>query len=423
MPRNYFPAATIDDLMRSVMKQARRGARIGPSKGAARELVGALLELTNPRARLSRTESRGKLFSCLGELCWYLAGSNKLDFIAYYISAYRKFADGDRVFGGYGPRLLNWGGLNQLENVTECLRTKRDSRQAVIQLFDRHDIIERHNDVPCTCTLQFMCRDGKLHMVTHMRSNDAFKGLPHDVFCFTMLQELIARDLGLELGTYKHAVGSLHLYDKDKEATEQFLAEGWQTTKAQMPPMPDGEPWSSVKRLLTAEEQIRTTGTVDSKITASLNPYWADLIRLLQVFRCKKDKDRKKIRELQNGRRDHHCWLFPAIRWGFSFGNLGCASLFSTEDPSWRSSKKLRGLGLIARSCQAGRCPGNRTRRSAASLTEAVSKCSPAFGCHGRSLSSVTIITCKVVSALRGRSSAELENGFHGASMRRQRET
>lgn len=299
MPRNYFSAATIDDLMRSVMKQVQRGACIGPSKGAARELLGAMLELTNPRARLSRTESRGKLFSCLGELCWYLAGSNKLDFIAYYISEYRKFADGDRIYGGYGPRLLNWGGLNQLEKVTEYLRAKLDSRQAVIQLFDRHDIIEPHKDVPCTCTLQFMRRDGRLHMVTHMRSNDAFKGLPHDVFCFTMLQELISRDLALALGPYKHSVGSLHLYDKDREATEQFLAEGWQTTKSQMPLMPDGEPWSSVKLLLVAEEQIRTTGTVNGEIPTSLNPYWANLIRLLQIFRCKKDRNRRKIRELQ----------------------------------------------------------------------------------------------------------------------------
>jgi thymidylate synthase len=37
-------------------------------------------------------------------------------------------------------------------------------------------------------------------MVTTMRSNDAYLGLPHDVFCFTMLQEIIARSLGREIG-------------------------------------------------------------------------------------------------------------------------------------------------------------------------------------------------------------------------------
>jgi peptidoglycan/xylan/chitin deacetylase (PgdA/CDA1 family) len=42
-----------------------------------------------------------------------------------------------------------------------------------------------------------------------------------------MLQELIARALSVELGIYKHAVGSLHLYDRDRPAAEQFLGEAW----------------------------------------------------------------------------------------------------------------------------------------------------------------------------------------------------
>jgi len=133
--------------------------------------------------------------------------------------------DADEVFGGYGPRLFNWKGLTQLDNVTDILRRKPDSRQAVIQLFDGDDIVGEHGDVPCTSTLQFMLRGGKLHMLTNMRSNDAFLGLPHDFFCFTMLQEIVARSLSMELGTYKHAVGSLHLYDVDTEAAQQFLGE------------------------------------------------------------------------------------------------------------------------------------------------------------------------------------------------------
>ena len=53
-------------------------------------------------------------------------------------------------------------------------------------------------------------------MVVHMRSNDAYIGLAHDVFAFTFMQEIVARDVGLDLGTYTHSVGSLHLYDQDE---------------------------------------------------------------------------------------------------------------------------------------------------------------------------------------------------------------
>jgi len=285
----------------AIEKILTHGERIKPSKGKALELTGVMLEITNPRARISRTETRGKPYSCLGELCWYLAKSNDLTFIGYYLSRYKKLAEGGKIFGGYGPRLSGWKEIHQLANVTKLLRKNSYSRKAVIQLFDCLDIKEKHKDVPCTCTLQFFARGGKLHMFTNMRSNDAYLGLPHDVFSFTMLQEIIARDLGLELGTYKHVVGSLHLYEKDKKAAKQFLNEGWQSTNVSMPSMPEGNPWPAIQILIDAEVAIRTTGIIDDNILNRVGPYWADLIRLLEVFRCKKHEKngKKKIAELR----------------------------------------------------------------------------------------------------------------------------
>jgi thymidylate synthase len=303
MAEAYLSGKTLDDVMRSVIEEIlSHGDRIYPTKGGgsgAVEVTGVLLEVTDPRSRLSRTETRGKPYSCLGELCWYLARTNDLGFISYYIPVYKQYADGDEIFGGYGPRLFNWRGLNQLGNVTDVLRKKPFSRRAVIQLFDRHDIVEKHEDIPCTSTLQFMIRHNKLHMFTNMRSNDALWGLPHDVFCFTMLQEIVARSLAVELGTYKHAVGSLHLYVKSLDDARRFLDEGWQSTETPMPTMPTGDPWPSIDLLLQAESSIRSARPFDDGILGDVNPYWADLIRLLQVFRSKKGKDSERIKELR----------------------------------------------------------------------------------------------------------------------------
>ena len=131
-----------------------------------------------------------------------LAKTNSLEFISYYLSRYQdESEDGRTVYGAYGPRLFKLRGINQINNIRRLLK-KRDSRRAVIQLFDAKDIAKRHKDVPCTCTMQFMVRRRRLHLLTNMRSNDAFIGLPHDIFAFTMLQEIMARSLGLELGTY-----------------------------------------------------------------------------------------------------------------------------------------------------------------------------------------------------------------------------
>jgi len=98
----YISAHTLDDLLHRVLQKLLTSkSRVRASRGGNVEIAGALLQLTNPRARLSRSESKRVLFSGLGELMWYLAGSNRLDFIEYYVSRYAKESeDGVTVPGG-----------------------------------------------------------------------------------------------------------------------------------------------------------------------------------------------------------------------------------------------------------------------------------------------------------------------------------
>jgi thymidylate synthase len=284
----HFEASTVDDLMHLAVDALRsEGAHINPTKGGCSEIAAATFELTNPRARVSRSASRGRLLSALGELCWYLSGSNRTEDIAYYVKYYQRFDENGVIFGGYGPRLVSFDGINQIELVIQALRRAPASRRIVIQLFDHRDVAERHADVPCTCTLQYLLRDGRLSAITYMRSNDVFLGLPHDLFCFTMLQELFARSVEAELGSYHHMVGSLHMYDENTEALEAFVAEGWHATTHAMPAIPLGDPWAGVARLLKAERQLRI-GTPPADVDFGPEPYWADLGRLLGVYAVRK---------------------------------------------------------------------------------------------------------------------------------------
>src|SRR5262249_19787186 len=146
--------------------------------------------------------------------------------------------------------------------------------------------------------LQFLVRGNVLCAFTYMRSNDAFWGLPHDVFSFTMLQELIARSLGFEIGPYKHSVTSLHLYDKHRNDAKQYVDEGVQARIGiAMPPMPAGDPWASVRVLLGAEPRIRSGEILNAKDT-DVDPYWQDLIQLLNAFRHYRDGDETKIAQI-----------------------------------------------------------------------------------------------------------------------------
>lgn len=301
MANPYFLAPALDDLMRvTVQSILKHGRHVQASKGDNTELIGVLMEISNPLARLSRTETRGKPFSCLGELCWYLAKSDNLEFIKYYIPAYEESADDGILRGAYGPRLFGGNGFNQFSNIQTLLNVRSQSRRAVIQLFHAKDIANNCKDVPCTCTIQFLQRDGALHVITSMRSNDIFLGLPHDIFCFTMLQEIMAKSLNTEVGSYKHFAGSLHLYDKHRDAAEAFLNEGWQQTDLPMPPMPNGDPWPSIEFLVQSEEAIRLHGPAACENLERLDQYWADLVRMLQVFACFKSKNSSKFIEIMN---------------------------------------------------------------------------------------------------------------------------
>ena len=281
---SYVGANNLDDLMRKVFELLLDGKkRVVATKGSSYEEFGVTLGLRNPRFRLSRAETRQILVSCLGELLWYLSGRDDLEFIQYYLKRYDKSAEPDgTIHGAYGPRLFDSQGINQVEEIISLLKRKSSSRRAAIQIFEARDLLSDYNDIPCTCTMQFMVRQNRLNMIVFMRSNDAYRGLPHDIFAFTMLQEIIARSLEVELGTYKHSVGSLHLYDYDAEKAQRYLDEGFQDARP-MPRMPDGDPWQAILKVQELEEQIRV-GKVNPIYPKDLPEFWSDLVRILNIY-------------------------------------------------------------------------------------------------------------------------------------------
>lgn len=274
---------SLDDAMNEVFAALRAdGEPIQPRKGPAREIIGASVEISDPRSRVSRSQTRGRIFSALGELLWYLAGTDDVEMISHYIPAYTTSAHEGRVEGGYGPRLFGVGA--RLVDVVQILRENRDSRRAVVQIFDHADLTNVV-DVPCTTSMQFLSRAGELNLVVSMRSNDAYLGFPHDVFAFTMLQEIVACQLGLTLGRYVHFVGSMHIYEENMSQIDRYLdVEGWQYPSA-MPAMPGDRIDEFLSKLLAAEASIRKFGPrapVDIELTS--HAYWGDLVLLLRAI-------------------------------------------------------------------------------------------------------------------------------------------
>lgn len=190
------------------------GAPASPRGLATWEVLGAHLVLTDPRNRLVDLPP-GRVLNpafAVAETVWILSGSDD-PWIFEYNRNLERYADHGVLQGAYGPRMRFWNGQqDQLDRVRRLLTRDPDSRQAVIQLFDPQRDRGGFKDVPCTLGYRFFLREGRLHMHTTMRSQDAWLGLPYDLFAATVLQELLAGWLGAGLGEYRHTIDSLHLY-------------------------------------------------------------------------------------------------------------------------------------------------------------------------------------------------------------------
>ena len=296
---------TLDDLMHGILScflASTTKQKVSSSRGNSWEIDGVLLELTNPLYRLSRTDRKSVFFSCLGELIWYLSGNNAPEQITYYIPKYKNEIEEDgTINGAYGPRIYNLRGINQFDNVIELLKRKPQSRRAVIQLFLAEDLITDYKDIPCTCNIQFLIREEKLNMYVQMRSNDVFVGLPHDVFAFTMIQEILAKKLGKKLGVYKHYTTSLHLYETDEDKAKQFLDEGFQD-KIAMPEMPIKNIDSSIKFLIDYEGKIRENDDINLD-NLEYDSYWLDLVKLLLILKKIKVNKLRDVVTIKNSMR------------------------------------------------------------------------------------------------------------------------
>ena len=185
----------------------------------AGEVINAITVIDNPTECIMKNPIRNlSLKYAIGELLWYLSGNNSLQEIQKYTHNWDRMSDdGITVNSNYGYCIQHKYEFDQWKYVEDLLRKSPESRQAVIPI--KTASTEQSKDVNCTVCLQFFIRNNKLHLTTYMRSNDIWLGFPYDVFQFTAMQIVMSMRLGVELGTYTHIAGSLHLYERDVHET------------------------------------------------------------------------------------------------------------------------------------------------------------------------------------------------------------
>ena len=104
----------------------------------------------------------------------------------------------------------------QLPFILRELRRNPESRRAVVDVRDwAHDSAEGNENPACLQHLQFFIRNDKLSLDVLFRSNDACKATFMNAFALIKLQQRLAAELGVEMGTYTHRANSFHCYERD----------------------------------------------------------------------------------------------------------------------------------------------------------------------------------------------------------------
>lgn len=274
---------TLDDLRNGYVQLGvellRRGERVTSRGMDTVELTGVTVEFPDPtgvmlpvgvnrrvNTRLAAVEALQLLSgTCDGELLRRAAPSYSEVLVRPENVAY----------GAYGPRLRH-----QLQAVYHELRRDPGSRRAVLTIYREDDLLH-DGDHPCTLSAQLLVRRGRLELVVNMRSWDYWLGVPYDVFMWSQVQHSFAHQLGVDVGRYVHHTGSLHVYDRDREAVGMLvMCPSDRPAPVDYPagvvPFADGDTFDeSAERLLLGDFGVSDT---------PVNPWYVRQLADLHVF-------------------------------------------------------------------------------------------------------------------------------------------
>jgi thymidylate synthase len=167
--------------------------------------------------------------SLLHEVLWYLSGENHIRNLREKTKIWDAWADSegnlDTAYGYYWRKFPsaqkdengNWivKEVDQIRYIIDEIKKNPFSRRLVVTAWEPGNATSSKLP-PCHYTYAFNVSDGKLNCHLTQRSGDIALGIPFNLAAYSLLTQIIAQEVELELGYFAHTIIDAHTYVADE---------------------------------------------------------------------------------------------------------------------------------------------------------------------------------------------------------------
>ncbi|MFZ0454499.1 MAG: thymidylate synthase [Ignavibacteriaceae bacterium] len=167
--------------------------------------------------------------SLLYEVLWYLSGENHIRNLQKHTKIWNAWADEkgnlETAYGYYWRHFPsaqkdkngNWNveEVDQIKYVIDELKRKPYSRRLVVTAWEPGNATKSKLP-PCHYSFAFNVNDGKLNCHLTQRSGDIALGIPFNLAAYSILTQIIAQEVNLDLGFFAHTIIDAHIYVGEK---------------------------------------------------------------------------------------------------------------------------------------------------------------------------------------------------------------
>jgi len=174
--------------------------------------------------------------SLLHEVLWYLSGENHIRNLRKHTKIWDAWADEDgnleTAYGYYWRHFPSaqknknseWEvrEVDQIQYVIDEIKRNPYSRRLIVTAWEPGNATTSKLP-PCHYTYAFNVNNGKLNCHLTQRSGDIALGIPFNLAAYSLLTQVIAQQVGLELGEFAHTIIDAHIYVGEKGTeTEKY---------------------------------------------------------------------------------------------------------------------------------------------------------------------------------------------------------